>query len=87
MIYDVPPAKLNVLTSRWNAYQYAITFGTPSLQATALSVLMITLNQCSVILGQPTTPQPYTDPIPAVITVDGVLKLQYPSESDSPLTV
>lgn len=79
MIFDVPPAKLATLTNRWNAYQYAITFGSPSLIATALTVLMITLNQCSVILSQPTTSPPYTEPVPAVIDVDGVLKLEYPA--------
>jgi hypothetical protein len=79
MIFDVPPAKLSILTTRWNAYQAAILNGSTTLIATCLSVLMITLNQCSTILGQPTTPAPYTEPVPAVITVDGVLKLEYPA--------
>lgn len=77
MIFDVPAAKLATLTNRWNAYQYAKTFYGGSLEQTALNVLMITLNQCSVILGQPTTSAPYTEPVPNVIDVDGVLKLDY----------
>jgi len=78
-MYDVPPAKLATLTNRWNAYQAALANGSPSLMATALTILMITLNQCSVILGQPTTSPPYAEPVPAVIFVDDVMKLQYPS--------
>jgi hypothetical protein len=81
MTVDIPSQYVASVTSSWNAYQYALNFGSASLQATALAVLMLWLNRCNTALGHPTVAKPYPEPpvAPAVVEVDGVLKLEYPA--------
>lgn len=80
MTVEIPSQYVLNVTNSWNAYQYALNFGSTSLQATALSVLMVWLNRCNTALGHPLVTRPYPEPpeAPAVVEVDGVLKLEYP---------
>lgn len=81
MTVAIPPQYVNSVTNAWNAYQYALNFGSPSLQTTALAVLMLWLNRCNAALGHPPVAKPYPEPpvAPAVVDVDGTLMLEYPA--------
>lgn len=85
MIVPIPSQYLAQVTSSWSAYQYAIAFGSESLQASALSVLMVWLNKCNVALGHPKVLRPYAEPpaAPAVVvdpeTQEMTGDLEYPA--------
>lgn len=85
MIVPIPSQYLAQVTSSWNAYQYAIAFGSDSLQESALSVLMVWLNRCNTVLGHPKVLRPYPDPpsAPAVVVDEATGEmtgdLEYPT--------
>lgn len=74
MIVPIPTQYQTQVTNAWNNYRYAISFYSESVQRTALSVLMVWLDKCSLALGQPKATKPYAFPgppdHPTVVTVD-----------------